>query len=160
MAYFQTKNTTLGKFWRALERKVWVYLEHFKAIWYILWSSGYLGEIRYAYARFGILCQEKSGNPLLRVTLESGFRWRASLRSYEMTVRHSLINTALELIPTHVRRSNPGPNFRFFRVCCNGIKVGCCVFRRREHRFGKDARLRILLLVFKGTPTFNQGICI
>jgi hypothetical protein len=47
MVCFQTKNPNLGKFWRALD---WKILAHFMFIWYII--SG-----------FGILCQEKSGNP-------------------------------------------------------------------------------------------------
>jgi hypothetical protein len=33
------------------------------AIWYILWTLGNLVAIRYIFPRFGILCQEKSGNP-------------------------------------------------------------------------------------------------
>jgi hypothetical protein len=40
MVYFQTKNPTLGKFWRALEGKMLKYLsgrfEYFTDIWYIL----------------------------------------------------------------------------------------------------------------------------
>jgi hypothetical protein len=52
MVYFQTKNPNLGKFWRALDRKIWIYfwailnisrifgifydhLVHFVFIWYI-----------------------------------------------------------------------------------------------------------------------------
>jgi hypothetical protein len=67
MVNFRTKNRTLGKFGRALDWKmllyyiaiwnIWLtfgifydYLVHFVIIWYIL--SG-----------FGIMCQEKSGNP-------------------------------------------------------------------------------------------------
>jgi hypothetical protein len=69
MVCFQTKNPNLGKFWRVLLRKILVYfmtilsilrplqilyghLEYFVVIWYI-------------YPRFGILDQEKSGNPTL-----------------------------------------------------------------------------------------------
>jgi hypothetical protein len=33
------------------------------AIWYILWPFGNLAPIWYIFSRFGILCQEKSGNP-------------------------------------------------------------------------------------------------
>jgi hypothetical protein len=33
------------------------------AIWYILWPFGYFVVIWYIFPRFGILCQEKSGNP-------------------------------------------------------------------------------------------------
>jgi hypothetical protein len=37
MAYFQTKNINLGKFWRVLQCKILVYL---MAIWPILWPFG------------------------------------------------------------------------------------------------------------------------
>jgi hypothetical protein len=33
------------------------------AIWYILWPFGNVAVIWYIFLRFGILCQEKSGNP-------------------------------------------------------------------------------------------------
>jgi hypothetical protein len=45
MAYFQNKNTNLGKFWRALQWKTLVY---FVAIWYILW-------LFVIFSRFGML---------------------------------------------------------------------------------------------------------
>jgi hypothetical protein len=67
MAYFQTKNPDLGKFWRVLQSKMLVY---FMAIWYILWSFGiccgnlvYFIEIWFIFPRFVMLYQEKSGNP-------------------------------------------------------------------------------------------------
>jgi hypothetical protein len=59
MVCFQTKNPNLGKFWRALEWKILVY---FMAIWNILQSFGNIVVIWYIFPRFGILCQEKSGN--------------------------------------------------------------------------------------------------
>jgi hypothetical protein len=34
------------------------HLEHFKAIWYILWPFGNAVVIWYIFHRFGILCQE------------------------------------------------------------------------------------------------------
>jgi hypothetical protein len=41
---FLTKNTNLGKFWRALEWKMfgifYGHLEYLMAIWYILWTFG------------------------------------------------------------------------------------------------------------------------
>jgi hypothetical protein len=37
MVYFQTKNTNLGKFWRAFDWKILIY---FMAIWYILLIFG------------------------------------------------------------------------------------------------------------------------
>jgi hypothetical protein len=42
------------------------HLVYFMAIWYILWSFGiFYGHlvIWYIFPPFGILCQEKSGNP-------------------------------------------------------------------------------------------------
>jgi hypothetical protein len=38
-------------------------LEYITAIGYILWPSGNLMAICYIFQRFGILCQDKSGNP-------------------------------------------------------------------------------------------------
>jgi hypothetical protein len=67
MVNFQTKITKLGKFWRALE---WNRLVYSMAIWNLLWFFWYilspfgnLVAIVYIFPRFGILCQEKSGNP-------------------------------------------------------------------------------------------------
>jgi hypothetical protein len=70
MAYFQSKNPDLSKFWRVLERKILVNyiglhilrlfdiyfcnLVHFRVIWYI-------------FPRVGMLYQEKSGNPWFHV---------------------------------------------------------------------------------------------
>jgi hypothetical protein len=39
------------------------HLEYFTAIWYILWPLGNVVVIWNIFPRFGILCQEKSGNP-------------------------------------------------------------------------------------------------
>jgi hypothetical protein len=68
MVYFQTKNPNLGKFWRALK---WKRLLNSLAIWNILlpfitilWPFGNLVAIWYIFQRFGLLCQEKSGNPV------------------------------------------------------------------------------------------------
>jgi hypothetical protein len=80
MVGFQTKKSNLGKFRSALESKMLVYfmviwnllrsfgifyghLESFTVIWYILWLFGNVVVIWYIFPRFGILCQEKSGNP-------------------------------------------------------------------------------------------------
>jgi hypothetical protein len=65
MVCFQTKNPNLGKSWRALEWKMLVY---FTVIWYILWSFGNVVVIWNIFPRFGILCQEKSGNPAMQRT--------------------------------------------------------------------------------------------
>jgi hypothetical protein len=44
MAYFQTKNQNLGKFWRALQRNMLEYfsghLGYFTDVWSIMWPSG------------------------------------------------------------------------------------------------------------------------
>jgi hypothetical protein len=39
------------------------HLEYFTVIWYILWQFGNVVVIETIFPRFGILCQEKSGNP-------------------------------------------------------------------------------------------------
>jgi hypothetical protein len=54
MVCFQTKNPSLGKFWRALEWKMLVY---FTAIWHILGPFGNVVVIWYMFPRLGILCQ-------------------------------------------------------------------------------------------------------
>jgi hypothetical protein len=41
----------------------YIYLEYFKAIWYIVEPVVNFVIIRYIFPRFGILHQEKSGNP-------------------------------------------------------------------------------------------------
>jgi hypothetical protein len=68
MVYFQTKKSNLGKFCRALELKRLVcifygHLEYLTAIGYMLRPFGNFLDIWYIFPRFGILCQEKSGNP-------------------------------------------------------------------------------------------------
>jgi hypothetical protein len=64
MVCFQTKNPNLGKFWRVLQWKILVYLMvdhlcYFTEIGNILWPFGIF------FPRFGMLYQEKSGNPAL-----------------------------------------------------------------------------------------------
>jgi hypothetical protein len=71
MVCFRTKNPNLGKFCRALEWKMLVYftyghLECFTAVCYILWPFSNVVAIWYIFPHFGILCQEKSGNPGLK----------------------------------------------------------------------------------------------
>jgi hypothetical protein len=68
MAYFITKNPNRGKFWRVLQ---WKMLGYFMAFWSILRPyviySGHLADlivIWYIFSRFGMLHQEKSGNPV------------------------------------------------------------------------------------------------
>jgi hypothetical protein len=67
MAFFQTKNPSLGKFWRALQ---WNMLVYFMDIWTIFrpfnvfyGHLAYFVVIWYIFPRVGKLRQEKSGNP-------------------------------------------------------------------------------------------------
>jgi hypothetical protein len=69
MAYFQTKNPNLGKFWRGL---LWKMLVYFMAFWSNFRRFGihmthyifciFCGHLVY-FLRFGTLYREKSGNP-------------------------------------------------------------------------------------------------
>jgi hypothetical protein len=68
MVCFQTKNPNLGKFWSVLQWKMLVYL---MSIWSILRPLElfyghlvYFVIIWYIFSRFGMLCQEKCGNPV------------------------------------------------------------------------------------------------
>jgi hypothetical protein len=67
MVCFQIKNPNLGKFWRFLQ---WKRLVYFLSIWSILLpleifygNLVYFVVIWYISPRFGMLHQEKSGNP-------------------------------------------------------------------------------------------------
>jgi hypothetical protein len=67
MVCFQTKNPNLGKFLMTLE---WKMLKYFMAIWNIFGTFGIFCDhlvnfalIRYIFSGFGIMYQEKSGNP-------------------------------------------------------------------------------------------------
>jgi hypothetical protein len=67
MVCFQTKNPSLGKFWTVLQWKILVYffdhLIYFTAIENILGPfSIFCGRVVF-FPSFGILYQEKSGNP-------------------------------------------------------------------------------------------------
>jgi hypothetical protein len=74
MVYFQNKNPNLGKFWRILQWKMSIHFmpicSLLTTIWYILWPCGifcghcvYFMVIWNNFPRFGMLYQEKSGNP-------------------------------------------------------------------------------------------------
>jgi hypothetical protein len=60
MAYFQTKNPTLGKFWRDCNGSGWSILSPFGLF---CGHLEYFMVTRYIFTRFGTLSQEKSGNP-------------------------------------------------------------------------------------------------
>jgi hypothetical protein len=73
MVSFQTKNSNLGKFWRALDGKMFIY---FIAIWNILRTFGKFYEhlvdfelIWCIFSGFGIMYQEKSGKPAAHLRL-------------------------------------------------------------------------------------------
>jgi hypothetical protein len=65
---FSNQNPNLGKFWMALD---WKMFQYFMAIWNILWRFGIFYDplvhfvfIWYIFSAFGIMHrQEKSGNP-------------------------------------------------------------------------------------------------
>jgi hypothetical protein len=69
MVCFLTKNSNLGKFWRVLQWKMLVY---FMSIWTILrpleifYGPLVYFKVIWFFPRFGMLYQEKSGNPALR----------------------------------------------------------------------------------------------
>jgi hypothetical protein len=46
------------------------HLEYFTANWYIVWAFGNFLVICYIFPHFGILYQEKSGNPVLNIHRE------------------------------------------------------------------------------------------
>jgi hypothetical protein len=74
MEYFQTQNHNLGQFWRALEWKLLVNSMAIRKILlpfgiHTLWPFGILVAIWYIFTSFGILCQEKSGNPVGKESL-------------------------------------------------------------------------------------------
>jgi hypothetical protein len=68
LVYFRTKNSNLGKIWWTL---TWNMLVYFITIWnilrpsgiHILWPYGKLPVLWFIFPHFGILYQEKSGNP-------------------------------------------------------------------------------------------------
>jgi hypothetical protein len=69
MVYFQTKNPNLGKFWRSLCRLENIIIfygnsEYFMAMCYILRPFDNLLVVWYIFHRFGVVRQEKSGNPV------------------------------------------------------------------------------------------------
>jgi hypothetical protein len=69
---FQTKNRTLGKFWRVLQWKMYVHifyghLVNFYGHWVYLWTFGIFCSNLVYFSRFGMLFQEKSGNPVYKL---------------------------------------------------------------------------------------------
>jgi hypothetical protein len=93
MVYFQTKNPNFGQIWECLAMKdvgkFCSHLVHFSAISYILCPFGIfcghlvhfvviwyiLRSFWYIFPRFGMLYQEKSGNPALQVYRANPAHW-------------------------------------------------------------------------------------
>jgi hypothetical protein len=67
MAHFQTKNHDLGKFWRNLAMEgasiLYVHFAYFMTIWYFCGNLVFVRLFGISFPRFGMLYQEKSGNP-------------------------------------------------------------------------------------------------
>jgi hypothetical protein len=66
--YFYTKKSQFGDILKGLEIKnvriFYGHLEYFKAFWYFYSHLVSLGTFWYIFYRFGILHQDKSGNPV------------------------------------------------------------------------------------------------
>jgi hypothetical protein len=63
MVSFQTKNTNIGRFWRALNVDIFYsHLEYFIDIWDFYDHLVHFVFIWYIFSGFGIIYQEKSGN--------------------------------------------------------------------------------------------------
>jgi hypothetical protein len=71
------------------------HLEYFTVIWYILWQFGNVVIILYIFPRFGIFCQEKSGNPeenRIRETLKQNHFEPRNFASLDLTVFFSRVS--------------------------------------------------------------------
>jgi hypothetical protein len=64
---FSNQKSKFGKFWGVLQWKMLAYfyghLVHFTDFWRILWTLSKVRGTLVYFSRFGILYQEKSGNP-------------------------------------------------------------------------------------------------
>jgi hypothetical protein len=86
MAYFQTKNPDLGKFWRALKWKVQVY---FMSIWFILWLFGTFKVIWHIFSPFWYVVPNKNWQPFITLPTKDGkrpiecYRFRPWIRNCE-----------------------------------------------------------------------------
>jgi hypothetical protein len=67
---FSNQKNQFGKILEGLAMEnvgiFYVHLVHFTAIWYILWPFGIFKVILVYFSRFGMLHQEKSGNPVFK----------------------------------------------------------------------------------------------
>jgi hypothetical protein len=83
MVCFQTKNSNLGKFWRAFEFVGIFYdhLEYFMAIWYNLWPFGIVCDNLVYFTQFGMFGPRKIWQPWSALpTFVGGLvrKWRAT----------------------------------------------------------------------------------
>jgi hypothetical protein len=51
------------------------HVEYFTAIWYILWPFGNVAVIWFIFPHFGVLGQEKSGNPVCAKDIRFQHSW-------------------------------------------------------------------------------------
>jgi hypothetical protein len=90
---FSNQNPSFGTFWMHFERKIfdtfYDHLVHFVAICFIPWQLGILSGNSLKYPHFGILCQEKSGNPGKRAFLYFSFSFISRLFVSTLSVTKS-----------------------------------------------------------------------
>jgi hypothetical protein len=128
MAYFQTKNPDLGKFWRVLQWKmlvfymaIWVY---FIAIWYFCGHYVYLWLFG-VFFRYGMVYQAKSGNPAADAKLTKNEKMSPGRKEAEFLPFDKLLFAARkQLTETVSGRSDQCA--RFGKVSTFGKKLGKC----------------------------------
>jgi hypothetical protein len=111
MAYFQTKNSNLGKFWWVFQWKGLVYfMALFSAVWFILWSFGtFYGYLVY----FSVLvcCTKKNLATLLssRCVAVPSMPWRIFLTHLVMSLQKQIkqIQCQLFLARTYLLSGTP-----------------------------------------------------
>jgi hypothetical protein len=167
MAYFQTKNPNLGKFWRVFQ---WRMLVLFYGYLVFLSQFGILCDclvcfkiIWHSFSRFGILYQETSGNPDLKQVLpqdvgvklgsDTGYRSLAILIHYKNLVNWrqagwpDLAN--FRLLGGCLLSGRPDwANFRPMDNCLLSA-VMCLNTHRRIHYFWATLHFHLLTLPHK-----------
>jgi hypothetical protein len=92
MVYFQTQNPNLGKFWSVLDVAIfYVHFEYFIDIWDILRPFGTFCGHWVLFHFFGIMYQEKSGNPPRVFDYEPLEFWHQTVHNY-LRVTRKIIN--------------------------------------------------------------------
>jgi hypothetical protein len=79
-------------------------LEYFTVIWYILWPFGNVVVMRYIFPRFGILCQDKSGNPAALQDKKGSFQQKKPSFTFPSTLLICLLSFPGFLLPPRVAR--------------------------------------------------------